>query len=219
MSEKKLEQIPTEILRFHNDPFYNECRAYGRLIEGDVNGKIAVRCQGHMTIPATIEEELDRRFDIYAWDRENDEYKLPVTKREPIRAIVKDLVEDDSPLTEKQFIKMRRDLLKMHKLGVFPQDIRERNYGAGLLLDFSIAITKPHWIFETKRKWELRMMRNDDLNMLQVIILESGVQVWQRVVRNREYCMKLRGCPDGKERKSKKCSKKRKSENRKDVLR
>lgn len=44
-------------------------------------------------------------------------------------------------------------------------------------------------------------MKNDDMNMLQVIMLESGVKTWQRAVRNREYCMKLRGCPDGKERK------------------
>ena len=44
-------------------------------------------------------------------------------------------------------------------------------------------------------------MKNDDLNMLQVIMLESGIKTWQRAVRNREYCTKLRGYPDGKERK------------------
>ena len=199
MSEEELEMIPIKTIRFHTDPFYNECRAYGRLIENDVNGKVAVRCYGHMAIPAAREEELYRRFNIYAWDR--DDSKLPVTKRQPFRAIVKDLVDVDRPLNEKKLLKMRKDLLKMHKLDVYPQDVRERNYGDGLLLDFSIAITKPHWVFVTKRQWWIKGLTNDDLNMLQVIMLESGVKIWQRAVRNREYCMKLRGCPDGKERK------------------
>lgn len=200
MREKEIEQIPIETIRFHTDPFYNECRAYGRLIEWDINGKVAVRCQGHMTIPAAREEELGRRFDVYAWDRPKDDSKLSVSKRQPFRAIVKDLIEDDRPLNEKKLLKMRKDLLKVHKLGVYPGDVRERNYGRGLLLEFSIAITKPHWAFETKKPWWIEMMINRDMNDLQVIMLKSGVKIWQRAVRNREYCMKLRGCPDGKER-------------------
>ena len=156
-----------------------------------------------MAIPAAREEELFRRFEVDAWERPKDDSALPVAKRQPLRAIVKDLVDVDRPLTEENLIRMRKDLLKMHRLGVYPQDVRDRNYGDGLLLDFSIAITKPHWVFETKKPWWIRSMRNDDLNMLQVIMLESGVKTWHRAVRNREYCMKLRGCPDGKVRKHK----------------
>lgn len=192
MSKKELEKIPIETIRLQTDPFYNECRAYGRLIECDVNGKVAVRCHGHIAIPAAREEELDRRFEVYAWDRPEDDSELSVSKRQPFRAIVKDLIEDDRPLNEKNLIRMRKDLLKMHKFGVYPQDVQERNYGGGLLLDFSIAITKPHWVFETKRSWWIRIMINNDMNMLQEMILESGVKTWQRAVRNREYCMKLR---------------------------
>lgn len=201
MTEAEIEKITVETIRLHTDPFYNECRAYGKLIEGDVNGKVAVRCHGHMTIPAAREEELAQRFEVDIWDRPEDDSKLPVSKRQPFHAIVKDLIEDDRPLNEKKLIRMRKDLLKMHKLDVYPQDVRARNYGGGLLLDFSIAITKPHWVFETKTPWWISAMKNDDIRMLQVVMLESGVKIWQRAVRNREYCMKLRGCPDGKERK------------------
>ncbi len=201
MSEKELKTIPMKTIRLQTDPFYNECRAYGRLIECHVNGKVAVRCHGHMAIPAAREEELAQRFEVYAWDRPDDDLKLSVSKRQPFRAIVKDLIEDDRPLNEKKLVRMRKDLLMMHKLGVYPQDVQARNYGGGLLLDFSIAITKPHWVFETKRPWWISSMKKDDMNMLQRVMLESGVKTWQRAVRNREYCMKLRGCPDGKERK------------------
>lgn len=201
MSEKEIKKIPIETIRFQTDPFYNKCRAYGRLIECDINGKVAVRCHGHIIILAAREEELARRFEVYTKDRPEDDSRLSVTKRQPFRAIVKDLIEDNRPLNKKKLIEMRKDLLKMQKLGVYPQDVHERNYGGGLLLDFSIAITKPRWVFETKRPWWIRTMKTDDMNMLQVIMLESGVKTWQRAVRNREYCMKLRGCPDGKERK------------------
>ena len=201
MSEEETNRIPIKTIRFQTDPFHNECRAYGRLIECDVNGKVAVRCHGHMAVPAAREEELARRFEVYVWDRPEDDSKLSASERQPFRAIVKDLIEDDRPLNEKKLIRMRKDLLTMHKLGVYPQDVQERNYRGGLLLDFSIAITKPHWVFEMKRPWWISTMENDDMNMLQVIMLESGVKTWQRAVRNREYCTKLRGCPEGKERK------------------
>ena len=98
---EEIAEIPIETVCFHCDPFYNECRAYGRLIEYDLNGKAAVRCYGHLAIPAAREEELDRRFEVYAWDRPGDDYELAVTKRQPFRAIVKDLVENDRPLTER----------------------------------------------------------------------------------------------------------------------
>ena len=122
MSEEEIKKIPIETIRFQTDPFYNECRAYGRLIECNVNGKVAVRCHGHMAIPATREEELDRRFEVYKWDRPENDSKLSVSKRQPFRAIVKDLIEDDS-LNERKLIRMRKDLLKMHKMGVYPQDV------------------------------------------------------------------------------------------------
>ena len=203
MNPVELNKIPIETIRFHTDPFYNECRAYGRLIESDVNGKVAVRCYGHLAIPAAREEELARRFEVDAWDRPEDDSYLPVAKQQPLRAIVKDLVEHDGPLTEENLIRMRRDLIKMHRLGVYPQDVLERNYGSGLLLDFSIAITKPHWVFEMKRQCWIDSMKNDDMKSLKRIMLDSGVKTWQRAVRNREYCMKLRGCPEGKVRKRK----------------
>lgn len=201
ITEETLKKISINTIRLQSDPFYNECRAYGRLIECNVNGKVAVRCHGHMAILAAREEELARRFGVHTWDRPEVDLKLSVTKRQPFRAIVKDLIKDDRQLNEKKLIKMRKDLLKMHKMGLYPQDVRERNYGGGLLLDFSIAITKPHWVFETKRPWWIRAMKNDDKIMLQEIMLDSGVETWERVVRNREYCMKLRGCRDGKVRK------------------
>lgn len=200
MSSEEIYEISIETVRLQTDPFYNECRAYGRLIEHGMNGKVAVLCYGHLVIPAAIEEELAQRFDVHTWTRPEVELKLPTSKRQPLRAIVKDLVQDNIVLNENLLSRMRKDLLKIRKLGVHPQDVRLRNYGSGLLLDFSIAITKPHWIFDTREPWMIRSIGKHEMQMFQALVLDPGVKTWLRAVRNREYCMKLRGCPTGKER-------------------
>ena len=57
---EEAESISDELLQAQMDPFYNKCRAYGRLEEANLNGKVAVRCHGYMAFPAEDEEELVR---------------------------------------------------------------------------------------------------------------------------------------------------------------
>lgn len=83
MSDEEIHKISIKTIRFHSDPFYNACRAYGRLIDSGVNGKIAVRCHGHLDIPAAREKELAQRFDVYEWGRPTDD---PGSKTIPLRA-------------------------------------------------------------------------------------------------------------------------------------
>lgn len=91
------ELVSLDMLRAHADPFYNECRAYGRLREAGLDGKVAVRCHGYTTLPPAMESELEERFDVTEWER--DDYDKPVEQRAAFRAIVKDLIEDDVQLT------------------------------------------------------------------------------------------------------------------------
>ena len=56
MSDEEILKSSMKTIRFQSDPFYNECRAYGRRIDSGVNGKVAVRCHGHLGIPAAREE-------------------------------------------------------------------------------------------------------------------------------------------------------------------
>lgn len=82
--------LPDDFLQAHSDPFYNECRAYGRLEEEGLNGKVAVRCHGYLTFPAEIEAQLERDYQIWDWgDRTQEEWNKPASLRQPLRAIVK----------------------------------------------------------------------------------------------------------------------------------
>ena len=185
--------VSIELIHAHMDPFYNECRAFGRIIEKNLNGKIAVRCYGHLTVPARKEEELKQAYKIDAWDRSDEDCEKSVNQRRPFRAIIKELISRDTPLTEKLMQKILRDLRRLQRLGVYPMDVQERNYKDGLLVDLGAAITTPHLLFDIKPKWQVRFFKRDDLVRFDHMAKSVGVsQYGPRALRNREYCAKLR---------------------------
>src|SRR6266536_4288842 len=100
MSEKENRRVTDSVLEGHMDPFYAECRAYARIGEEKRNKKrkrdIAVPCYGFLSIPAEWEEKLYRRFGVEAWERPDEEYSSE-SQRQPFRALVKELVRDDTP--------------------------------------------------------------------------------------------------------------------------
>ena len=89
--------------------------------------------------------------------------------------------------------KILRDLKKMRKLGIYPIDVVVRNYKAGgLLINFSIAITKPHCLFVIKPGWWMEMQKMYDLHSFESMMEDEGVVMWERAVPNSKYCKKLR---------------------------
>ena len=56
--------VPVPLLRAHMDPFYNECRAFGKIVESELNGKVAVKCYGYLTVSVRREKELQRKFNV-----------------------------------------------------------------------------------------------------------------------------------------------------------
>ena len=174
------------------DPFNNECRAFGKIIESNLNGKIAVRCYGYLAVSAEREEELEENFKIKAWDRPNEERPKSASQRQPFRAIVKDLILENVSFTSKQVVKILRDLKKLRRLGVYPMDVQARNYVGGLLVDMSAAMTKPHYLFEIRPEWRVRKLKGADLRSYDIMIKDEEIATWHRATRNEEYCTKLR---------------------------
>lgn len=188
--ENKL--ISDNHLHAHSDPFYNECRAYGRLEETKLNGKVAVCCHGYIPISADKEAQLEREFGVGDWNRPGDEYDKPASQRQPFRAIVKDLVLKDIPLTARVADKMLRDLKRIRRVGIYPGDIRTRNYKAGLLIDFSAARTEPFFLFILRPGLQTRIAKNTDLDMWEDIRRENKLNTRNRALRDEAYCANLR---------------------------
>lgn len=123
--------VSANVLHAHMHSFFNECRAYGRLVEASQNGKIAVRClRSHTSVPVDKEEELARKFNIQTRDRPEEDYANPVSQRQPFRAVVKELVREPVALTQKVDQDDAEGLERrcMRELGVYRMDVRARNY-------------------------------------------------------------------------------------------
>ncbi|KAI0866636.1 kinetochore Sim4 complex subunit FTA2-domain-containing protein [Xylaria cubensis] len=128
---------PTDhLVRYSLDPFYAECRAFGRLEEEGKNGSIAVQCHGYIFLPQAIEHQIQKEFNIN-WCRQPGDEKLL------LRAILTDYLRSDLCRGE-QLCALRSKLEKLNDMGILNMNIREENYGRGLLIDFSMAITAPH---------------------------------------------------------------------------
>lgn len=154
--------------------------------------KIAIRCHGYITISAKIEAQLERDFGVEDWDRPGEEYDRPVSKRQPFRATVKDLVLEDMLLTGKMADKILRDTKRMRRCGVYPGDVRPRNYLNGLLVDFSAARTELYYLFNIRGPKQVERMKNRDLYMWEAMVKERGLKTSLRAVANEKHCASLR---------------------------
>ena len=125
-------------LQFQIDPFFQECRAFGRIIEKGLNGLLAVHCFGYLHISADRERELYRRFEVGGWNRPNREYEQDVARRSPFRAIVKELVPQETTWTLKTSRKILRNLKALNEIGVYIFDVKPPNITDGQFVDFSL---------------------------------------------------------------------------------
>lgn len=188
------QDVPQDVIIAHLDPFYAECRAYGRIEENKLNGKIAVHCYGFTAVSALQEVFLSETFDVSEWDRPPEEYSLPVAERQSFRAIVKDLIEDETPFNKKMVARMLKDLLSLRRMTLFVRDVREDNYRGGKLVDFSVSWTAPH-IMLSNLLFDDEDIEEDigwELTLFDTMIEDSKISTWVRATPNKEYIRKLR---------------------------
>ncbi|KAI9763375.1 MAG: hypothetical protein M1840_000567 [Geoglossum simile] len=150
--------IPSDAITYQVDPFFAECRAFGCLIDNDLNGSIGVSCYGYIKLPIESESKLAgstmaRDSGGFYWDRLSQDQGGP-SQPEPFRAIVKELVSD-VPSTFEMVQKMGADLENLNKIGIFARDIRRDNYRGGRFADFSASWTFPHVMLSFRGYTEL----------------------------------------------------------------
>jgi hypothetical protein len=206
-------RVSDEMLTFHSDPFFAECRAYGRIsqyyneAEKTGNGKseikqrnkpprkikeMAAPCYGYIAVPADPYETLLRnKFGVTSWNRSDDDAKKPETNRQPFRALIKKFI--DSPRSVVRPGKMLRDLKLMRSIGIYPRDIFARNYKDGLLVDFSIAWTQPHWFLGFLGKGQFQIKTDNELHLFDEMIEQSDVKTNVRAFPSLKYLKMLRG--------------------------
>jgi len=178
----------------HLDPFYAECRAYGRIAETNRKRPVAVPCYGFLRIPAAQEDFLNATFDISDWDRPKEEYDRPIADRQSFRAIVKELVTDPVPFKNNMVRGMLADLRSLRNITVFVRDIRADNYCGGKLVDFSVSWTVPHLMLADGLR-DMDFIEEDiieELIAFDKMIEDAGIVTPVRATRNKVYASKLR---------------------------
>lgn len=144
-----------EAIHQYVDPFYAECRAYGRFHETG-HDELALKCYGYVLLDEKHEQALrdkeDREGSVVLYRPfyvHADEEQLRV------RYIVKEL---GSPLglTQNMAYRLLDDVKSLHQLGIAGLDLRLEQLINGKIADFSMAMTFPHFVMSPQLNPSLR---------------------------------------------------------------
>lgn len=189
LSDPENAQITDEEFEGNVDPFFAECRAYGRVEEfyqrrpqRHEDDVIAVPCYGYLYVSECQVDMLREKFGIEDWNRPETEETERV---KPIRALVKEFIPSEEPLDLKKrsVRRMVSDLRKLHGIGVHPRDVRARNYRGGLLVDFGSALTEPSCVLNVLPEWQVKAEKEGDLEAFDKMIKELGIRTSVRAAK------------------------------------
>ncbi|KAJ4156019.1 hypothetical protein LMH87_001233 [Akanthomyces muscarius] len=135
---------PKRLAELHLDPFYAECRAYGRIhmakSQGKIKRDIGVPCYGFIYLDDRYRKQLDEYgvdLDESCLDSDASANSSPTpgarraTTSRPIRSIVKKLASSDPGITYKTIENIRKDIQELNRLEVYNTDIRRDNFCDG----------------------------------------------------------------------------------------
>lgn len=191
-----------EEVTYHMDPFYAECRAYGRIKQGRVPGTrkltrdVAVSCHGFLFLKDRDKELLKQR----GIDLEEQYLDVQAGQIDQARAIVKELIPPaiGHGITSKNVRYVLSDIRCLKMLKIYNGDVRLENFMGRKLVDFGYAITEPHCILNALdeggkgNKEEARDTRMTDLVMFDDMIAEEGFKTKVKGVPNQSYRQRLR---------------------------
>jgi hypothetical protein len=153
------------------DPFYSECRAYGRIKDALAKKTLlrnpAMPCHGYLLLDEGDEASLAKWNLLFRSDSS--------ANREPLRAIVKKLGVGGTGVTARRQAKLCRDLQQLHKLRIFNRDVRADNYQDGLLVDFGSSITEPHIIFDAFEQHNKDYVYSMDVGQYKGMLDDEGI--------------------------------------------
>ncbi|RFU28936.1 hypothetical protein B7463_g7382, partial [Scytalidium lignicola] len=142
------EDTPLDEAAYYTDPFYAECRAYGRINEAikrkELRPDIVIPCHGFLFLQKRDEKILNERNVNFELDKAYLEYQRKSPGGCRARAIVKDLASSETGVNEKSLRKILRDITMLNRQQIYNMDIRLDNYRDGQIVDFGSSWTEPH---------------------------------------------------------------------------
>ncbi|KAJ2996212.1 hypothetical protein NUW58_g1049 [Xylaria curta] len=184
---------PIERAIFYTDPFYAECRAYGRIKqacdERRVTARIATRCHGYLFLTTEDMNFLERQEGIDLCTSIIDEnLRRALGGDLRARAIVKDLEIDTTRLQKKSIDQAWRNVSLLNSLGIYNQDIRTENFMNCRIVDFGSSWTEPHAILDKADKVdadEAREQRLSDCAQFDEMVEQEGIKTTKKTPTSR----------------------------------
>lgn len=188
------------LVELHTDPFYAECRAYGRIHQekqrGTLTREVAIPCFGFIYLGDEHRPMLEQSGVELEEDCLDDELSQPEDHPQhprPIRAIVKKLASSNSGLNNKGSVgRMLKSIKELNRLQIYNKDIRKDNFRDEKLVDFGSSWTEPHCFMGDSNILNATDTRIGDLVMFDEMVDMEGIFAQWRAMPNWPYKKKLR---------------------------
>ncbi|KAI0117889.1 kinetochore Sim4 complex subunit FTA2-domain-containing protein [Nemania sp. FL0031] len=201
-------KLPLKEAIWYTDPFYAECRAYGRIEEalksGLVTEHIAVKCYGYLLLnkrDARWLEEQGIDLDHQLLDPELREALSGDTR---IRAIVKQFGKGPGHVHAGNIRRAWRSVYFLNNyLKIYNMDIKADNFIGYRLVDFGSSWTEPHKLLDYLggiREDLAKANRYRDTVNFQDMIEEEGIPTRLRVMAKSKHQLRSKGAPEWADR-------------------
>lgn len=194
-------EVPLSEAIFYTDPFYAECRAYGKIQQGLDTGTVkthtAATCHGYRFLKKDDKrwiKDLDLEYRVM-----DDKLRQAMGGDTRVRAIVKTLDKNprkvDAQNVEKEW---QRVFLLNHCLKIYDMDIRADNFIDYRLVDFGSSWTEPHLLLkylEDTNPKAAKAKRSKDRANFQDMIEEEENPTKLQVIPTSRHQLRSRGEP------------------------
>jgi len=181
---------------FYTDPFFAECRAYGRIQECQKElrsrTKLVVKCHGYIFLSKKDERHLQEQGVDMGSNLLGKKLRRATGGRGRIRAIVKDLAPENKPINKGNFKAALRNVKDLNGFKIYNRDIRAENFKGPHIVDFGSSWTEPHCLLDALEDWTARESRLEDLVMFDNMVTEEGITESRVALPNLVYLRKLR---------------------------
>ncbi|KAF2973418.1 hypothetical protein GQX73_g161 [Xylaria multiplex] len=166
-------------LEFHTDPFYAECRAYAQIkAQREIQGlkrKYIAECYGFLALTKADERVLEEYgVDLWCDFPSNDPYRNRA-EGSPVRALVKEYIEEDFDIDEGTLKHMMSGIKWMNRKNILVNDIHPGNFKGPYLLDLGSSWTKPHCLWENMSRRKMRVILQEDIRTFEEMTDDMGL--------------------------------------------
>lgn len=200
--------MPLKEAIWYTDPFYAECRAYGRIREGLESGLVteqtAVKCYGYLLLNKHDARWLKNEGIDLDYELLDHELREALGGDTRVRAIVKQFEKDTTEVHAGNIRKAWRSVCLLNdRLKIYNMDIKADKFIGSRLVDFGSSWTEPHKLLdylEEVREEMAKANRLKDRVNFENMIEEEEIPTRLKVLVRSKHQLRSKGEPEWADR-------------------